>query len=196
MKPLSLPTPHLIILVGIPGAGRTQFGEHFTTTFNAKLVSIDAIHKEIFGAKANDTSLALAGRVANYLLDEFLTTGLTVVFDGATETKTARIELAKKAVKHGYVPIVVWVQTDPSEARRRAARKDATKPLTDAEYDAALNRFQTPSKVENPVVLSGKHTHNTQLRALLNRLASAHTLATRRMHTPDRPDGSRNIKVQ
>ncbi|MBI3889304.1 hypothetical protein HY312_01855 [Candidatus Saccharibacteria bacterium] len=41
MKSLNLTKPHLIVVVGIPGAGKTYFGQQFSTTFNAPYLKYD-----------------------------------------------------------------------------------------------------------------------------------------------------------
>jgi predicted kinase len=195
MKPLSLARPHLIIMVGISGAGKSQFAAQFADTFKAPLISRDAVLEQIFiddksGVAESDTT---ANRITTYLLNQLLKTGQTIVFDGASDSRVERLELAKAAKSAGYESLFVWVQTDPTEAKRRAA-KQKTRSLTSGDYEAALSRFRVPTASEKVVVISGKHTFASQLKIVLKRLAGEHTEAAAKTIIPPRPN--RNIIIR
>src|ERR1700744_5950249 len=125
MKPLSLSHPHLIIMIGIPGSGKSMFAEHFSQTFNAPLVSHPQLQQMIFGAKYGSQAEEEKAVEGSYVvLSELLKTNQTVIYEDATGSRPYRQELAKKAAKAGYTPLFVWVQTDSAEASRRALRKN------------------------------------------------------------------------
>lgn len=181
MKPLSLSKPHLIVMVGIPGAGKSAFAEHFAETFKALLVSSSVIQEKL-GPEANRS---VAQKAANYFLDQLFITDATIVYDGSSDTRTERQELARRARAAGYTPILVWVQTDPVEAHHRATRRGG---LSDAEYDARLRRFSVPHPSEHVVVISGKHTYPSQLKIVLKRLSETHQIAADgKTSVPERP---------
>ncbi|MDB5167658.1 MAG: hypothetical protein JWN26_803 [Candidatus Saccharibacteria bacterium] len=170
MKPLSLATPHLIIMVGIPGSGKSFFAEHFATTFNAPFVSHEKISTEL----ANDNSVdpAIVVRISNFLLKELLKSRQTIVYEGMTDTRTARQVLTKIARDKGYEPLLVWVQTESLAAKQRATKSQRERlHLTDEQFDTILHRFTPPSTLEKPIVISGKHTYASQLRIVLKHLA-------------------------
>jgi predicted kinase len=168
MKPMTLATPHLIIIVGIPGSGKTFFAEHFATTFNAPFVSVAAIVASLDANLGQDSAVT----ISNYMLKELLKTGQTVVYDGIVDSRTMRAALAKIAKDKGYSPLLVWVQTESASAKVRATkpRKDAPY-LTSEEFENALRRFTPPNASEKAVVISGKHTYPSQLKIVLKRLA-------------------------
>jgi predicted kinase len=112
MKPMTLATPHLIIMVGIPGSGKTFFAEHFTSTFNAPYVGVAAITASLDASAKQDTSV----NISNYMLKELLKTGQTVVYDGIVDSRAMRAVLAKIAKDKGYNPLFVWVQTESVSA--------------------------------------------------------------------------------
>lgn len=170
MKPLSLSRPHLVIMVGIPGAGKSYFAEHFGNTFHAPIINTGKIRQE-FGQDSTDE---LVEKTAKLMLDELIKTNATIVYDGNTETRASRQELARFARAVNYLPIFVWVQTDSGEAARRATnyRKEDGY-LSEEEFDKAVRRFKVPTAAEKPVVISGKHTYASQLKNVLKYLAAA-----------------------
>lgn len=180
MKQLSPSQPHLIVLIGIPGSGKTFFAEKFSDTFHAPYVSRDLI-AQMAGEDAADA-------ITTYQLEELLKTGQSVVYDGMSDTRASRLELAKKARAAHYEVLLVWVQTDEATARSRAAKYG----FDDDSYDKRVKRFTPPTPPEKPVVISGKHTYASQAKAILQRLSapraeiSAHTKPPARQEPPRR----------
>ena len=72
---------HVVILVGIPGAGKSFFAEYFAKAFNAPLVNIHTI------ANTLDVDESSAVKVGDMLLGELFKTGRTLVYEGPTTTK-------------------------------------------------------------------------------------------------------------
>lgn len=167
MKPLTTSTPHVIIMVGVPGAGKTAFAEHFAKTFHAPYVKAEDLEQTAgIDKKA-------ANVVAAKMLAELLKTQQTIVFDGDTASRATRASLVRTISQAGYKPLLVWVQTETMEAKRRSTLKHRGQPAQIAEqFGHALKRFVPPSPIEKPVVISGKHTYATQLKVILKRLAA------------------------
>ena len=195
MKSLSLSQPHLIIMTGVPGSGKTYFAEKFTDTFRAPYIS----HEKLALLSQNREVDAIDA-LLHYQLDELLKTQQTILVEGLADTRTDRIELSRKARAAGYAPLLIWVQTDPATAKNRSTRVVKNKnywTLSPEEYDRALKHFTPPNTVEKPIVISGKHTYATQAKIVLKKLSapraeiSAHT-------TPIavREPGRRNITVR
>lgn len=185
MKPLTPTTPHVIIMVGIPGAGKTHFAEHFAKTFGAPYVNHHAVG-ELAGS--DDATHA---RISSHFLDELLKTHRTIVFEGPTHTKAIRQALMKKIIKAGYKPLLVWVQTESVEAKRRSTKKGGTH--TSSSYDQAIGLFQPPQASEQPVVISGKHTYASQVKMVLKHLAGTRDT---RIEAVPRTRVGRNITVR
>jgi len=190
MKPLTPTTPHVIIMVGIPGAGKTTFAAHFAKTFQAPYINPLEL-----GTRA-ELSLKAAVKVTDVLFDELLKTNRTLIYEGPTSTKLQRLTLVKKVVQAGYKPLLVWVQTESIEAKRRATKKQKTPTMliSPAAFDAAIKRFQPPLAIERPIVISGKHTYATQVKAVLKNLASPRTDVP--IIDKPRPTSGRNIVVR
>ena len=113
MRTLSLSQPHLLIMVGIPGSGKSLFAEKFAATFHAPYVHYDHI-MEMAGQNN-----AVGGRYTVHLLQELFKTRQAVVFDGPAESRAQRQELKDIAAEAGYRPLFVWVQTDETTAKQR-----------------------------------------------------------------------------
>jgi len=188
MKSLSLSKPHVIIIVGIPGSGKTFFAEKFADTFNAPYVHYDKILTLVGdGAKATE--------LTQLQLSELLKTKQSIVVDGMAHTRLQRVELAKSARVAGYETLLVWVQTDPATARARVTKD---KNRTPEDTDKAEQSFAPPIAVEKPVVISGKHTYASQAKVVLKKLSSPRAQISTHTTPPARASepGRRNITIR
>lgn len=197
MKSLSLSKPHLLVMVGVPGAGKSSFGEHFAETFKAPVINWGAIRAELFNEPTySKDEQVIIGRVADYMLDELLKTQRTIVYEGATEARSERQALTKRARAAGYEVLLIWVQTDTTAAQQRATKKkkDGVS-MTPAQFEAAVKRFTQPNHTESTVVISGKHTYASQLKIVLKRLVEPRAGLTPAPTAQPRP-AARNVIIR
>jgi predicted kinase len=169
MKSLQLTRPNLLMVVGIPGSGKSHFAEKFAETFGAPYVATDKILPFV---TSNDN----ASQVALYQIHELVKTRQTIVIDGATETRLERNEIARIARSAGYDTLLIWVQTDPATAKSRALKSSVSAgnvQLTSDAYDQLFRRFTAPNATEKSVVVSGKHTYATQAKVVLKKLSES-----------------------
>ncbi|MDN5819455.1 MAG: ATP-binding protein [bacterium] len=174
MKSLSLAKPHLLIVVGVPGSGKSFFAEKFADTFCAPFISFNTLRTQIIADPMYDRGeYEVLSRVATYILDETLKTKQTIVLEAQGATKTERLELAKKARKSGYEPLLVWVQVDKPTAKKRSIgrTRQASERMTAEQHATVLDRFTPPTDSEKYVAISGKHTSASQARVILKHLA-------------------------
>ena len=168
MKSLSPSQPHAIIMVGIPGSGKSFFAEKFAETFHAPYISSQTIQEAggITEVAAKDIALAVT--------KELFKTKQSVVIDTATDTRTDRAALARLAKNAGYEALFIWVQTDPATAKIRLTKQTKENPhaMNSEDYDRIVKRFTPPSPIEKPIVISGKHTFATQAKILLKHLSA------------------------
>jgi predicted kinase len=165
MKSLSLPTPHLIVMVGIPGSGKTYFGEHFAETFHAPYVNAHNI------AKQSNIDIGSAHMVSQLVLSELLKTQKAVVFDGLSGARQDRQALSKLAKDAGYTALFIWVQTESIAAKSRSSKRTHHNGgLSDDQFETMIKHFSAPHASEQAVVISGKHTYPSQLKIVLKRL--------------------------
>lgn len=198
------------MMVGKPGAGKSFFARQFSDTFNAPVVSYERIRFELFSQPAFSTEeQSIVERVAEYVVAELLKTRRTFIVDGGTNSRADRQRIAGLARKAGYETLAVWVQTDEATAHARATRRD--KRRIDDVFAPALStdQFKTfTTKLVEPVrephvVISGKHTYNTQVRAVLKRIVESHQVESDQAHkqaaeeviAASRPDAPRGHNI-
>ena len=148
-------------MVGVPGAGKTQFASEFAEMFGAPRLDC-AVLAEL---SDDETKVNLA---SGAILKELMKTRQTIVFEGATEKRAWRMELARAARAAGYKVLLVWVQTDLPTAKARWMK---TKGGDEALFEHKMKQFSAPHASESCIVISGRHTYTTQARALLKKLS-------------------------
>lgn len=165
MKSLSLSQPHAIVMVGIPGSGKSFFAEKFAETFSAPYINYDTFRPLV----ADQATLV---KLVGYQLRELLKTNHSIVIEGGAHSRAERTQIAKHLKQYGYETLFVWVQTDPETAKVRSLKQSK---LTSDDHERIVKRFSPPHESEKPVVISGRHTYSTQAKSVLKRLARPRT---------------------
>ena len=185
MKSLSLSRPLVIVMIGIPGSGKSFFARKFSDMFSAPLVSYDYLYSTLFPdpsySREEDD---LIKEVLVHEVEELLKTQKTIVVDGAASERIDRQNLHVMARKHGYGVMLVWSQTDLPTAKGRSLRRNPKRAgdelnasMEEETFAAYVKRFTPPFKGEDFVVISGKHTFATQARIVLKKIVSPRTEA-------------------
>ncbi len=162
MKSLSLDSPHAIIMVGIPGSGKSYFADKFARTFGAPYISEVEVQQY---AKDDEATIHLI----ELMIEQATRTKKSLVLEVDSGSRTHRTALASALKAVGYKPLLVWVQVDEATAKARCA-KSAQR--TRSDYLDATQNFSPPHPQENALVISGKHTYATQARVVLKKLSS------------------------
>lgn len=185
MTSLHLSRPHAIMMVGLPGSGKSFFASQFATTFNAPY--IDALTLTSY---AKDVPAAM--KIITNFASQIARTNQTFIYEGDTDSRALRTEFAQFARNHGYQPLIVWVQVDEKTAKDRTIK--AGKMDEDTFYTVCKG-FSAPHPSEKPIVVSGKHTYTSQARVVLAHLSkslaqpagsSLSTAPKRTIHPPER----------
>lgn len=182
MTTLHLSRPHAIMMVGLPGSGKSFFAEQFATTFNAPY--IDALTLTSY---AKDVKSAM--KIITEFAGQIVKTKQTFIYEGDTDTRALRAEFAQFAKAKGYTPLIIWVQVDEKTAKDRTLKADK---MDGATFEDVARGFQAPQLDERPVVISGKHTYASQAKKVLASLsrevrAQAPQVSERStVHTPAR----------
>lgn len=161
MTPLHLSRPHAIMMVGLPGSGKSFFAEQFAATFNAPY--IDALTLTSY---AKDVKSAM--KIVTNFAGQIVKTKQTFIYEGDTDNHALRAEFAQFAKAHGYTPLVIWVQVDEKTAKDRTLKADK---MDSYAFDEVAREFQAPLNDEKPVVISGKHTYASQAKKVLASLS-------------------------
>lgn len=159
MKSLSLTEPHIIAMVGAPGAGKTRFALQFAETFSAPFINDQPL-------RACATNPDEGSALGLEIIKQIMRTRETLVFEGELDMRIDRDALIKLAKTHGYKVLFVWVQADQQVAKARALKQIAVD-----EYERRIKHFSAPHESEPYIVISGHHTHATQTRTVLAHLA-------------------------
>lgn len=182
MKSLHLSKPHLLVVVGIPGAGKTFFASQFADTFNIPFIHYSAIQH----LRETPLSEEETAEFAGMLYRELIKTNQTILIEGPGASRVERTALAQQARAVGYEPLFIWVQTEQATARARAVkgvRGSSYQTISDDVFDAETNRFTPLNSAEKSVVISGKHTYASQAKMVLKRLVEPAVQARRNAPT-------------
>lgn len=169
--------PLLILLYGLPGAGKTFFSRQLCEHIQAAHVNSDRIRSELFEQPRYDKEENMVvSQLMDYMTEEFLRAGMSVVYDANAMRLAQRRMLRDMARSVGAVPLLVWFQIDPESSFLRATKRDRRRvddrynqPMDKETYERITTGMQNPQG-EDYIVVSGKHTFNTQLNAAFKRL--------------------------
>lgn len=177
MNKFTLTRPTLILLYGYPGAGKTYFARQLCETINAAHVQGDRIRSELFETPRFDRQEnEVITHLMEYMSEEFLNAGISVVFDTNAMRFSERRMLRDMARKAKAQPLLVWLQIDIESAFSRTRKRDRRKaddkyamPLDRTTFEQFAGYMQNPNHAEDYVVISGKHTFSTQKAAIMKK---------------------------
>lgn len=153
--------PRALMIFGAPGSGKSTFGEKFAHKFGLAYINLDEI-KNDYGFTQDQI----------YVLLELMTrTRQTIIFEGGIDTEAERINLRNLFRSLGYEPSLIWLQTDMATLRLRLKSKYKSVKKAKEVYEAAINQLEAPAENEHPIILSGKHTFETQTKHVVSGLA-------------------------
>ena len=169
--------PLLIQLYGFPGSGKTYFARQLTEHLQVAHVHGDRIRGELFDHPRYDKEEnEVIAQLMDYMTGEFLTAGLSVIYDTNAMRAGQRRVMRDVARKAHAQPLLIWFQIDTESSfvrtqardRRRSDDKFAM-PYDRAAFDRVAGYMQNPAN-EEYIVISGKHSFPTQLSAIMKRL--------------------------
>ncbi|MEX1995345.1 MAG: ATP-binding protein [Candidatus Saccharimonadales bacterium] len=177
MSKVVLAKPILLCLYGYPGSGKSFVARSLTTSLEMAHVSADRIRSELFQNPRYDAQEnAIVAHLMNYMTEEFLNAGVSVVYDTNALRLSQRRALRELASKHHADYLLIWLQIDIESAYARTQARDRrtaddkhAEPQTQLTFDKQVSAMQNP-KDEEYLVISGKHAFITQKSAIINRL--------------------------
>ncbi len=150
-----------LLVFGAPCSGKTTFAKKFAEKFGLAYYNFEDIKKK-----------------HNFTRDEILTileliakTHQTIIIEGILDTENQRKAVRRILSDAGYNPALIWVQTDVATIRSRMKIKYKSVTKAKNTYDIAIDRMEAPTEDERPIILSGKHTFETQTKHTLAGLA-------------------------
>lgn len=153
--------PRAILVFGAPGSGKTTFCKKFSQRFQAPYYNLDTFTEQLdFDSKQ---ILALIEAVAQ--------TKQNLILEGGLDTEADRKILRKLFKNSGYESALVWIQTDVNTIKSRLKLKLRSTNQAKETYESRVKDMEAPSDCEKPIILSGKHTFESQLSQVLSQIA-------------------------
>lgn len=170
--------PLLIMLYGFPGAGKSFFARQFGEEMQAAHVHGDRIRSELFEQPRYDKEEnAVITQLMDYMTHEFLSAGISVLYDTNAMRQSQRLALREMARKAHAKPLLVWLQIDAESAAERATARDRrhtddkySAPIDSQTFDGVASHMQNPNSAEDYIVISGKHSFPTQSASVFKKL--------------------------
>ena len=153
--------PRALLVFGAPCSGKTTFSEKFADKFHLSFFDLNKIKKENNFSRKNILTI----------LELITRTGKNIVIEGELNTGKERDEICKILRLAGYEPSIVWIQTDLSTIRARLKARHKSVSEAKESYESAAALMEAPSEIEFPIILSGKHTFETQAKHVISALA-------------------------
>jgi predicted kinase len=178
MQKIAPNKPLLITLYGFPGSGKSYFARQLSEQLQAAHVHGDRIRSELFeNPRYDKEENAVVGQLMDYMTNEFLAAGLSVIYDVNAMRQSQRLALREMARRAHTKPLLIWLQIDTESAFARATSRDRRR--TDDKYSEPIDRnifdevtahMQNPNGTEDYIVISGKHSFSTQLSAVFKKM--------------------------
>jgi bifunctional polynucleotide phosphatase/kinase len=132
-------TAQVVILVGMPGVGKTKFAKHFVESARSMAPAPGfpiqasrqwvAIEKDSFRTKPR----------AHDALHKALAAGTSAVFDATHPSRKSRTEVINIARAHGATPRIIWL---PRGGRQANSRRE--KPVPVVAYSMYTKHYEDP----------------------------------------------------
>lgn len=177
MSKVELTKPVLICLYGYPGAGKTYVARNLSGIVQFAHLNADRLRSELFQTPRFDSQEnAIVSHLMNFMCEEFLEAGVSVVYDGNIVRAAQRRALREAAKRHKAEYLLVWLQIDSESSFYRTQNRDRrtlddkyAQDQTPETFASYLQTMQNPQG-EDYLVISGKHSFVTQKNAIINRL--------------------------
>lgn len=180
MVKVKLVRPALIMLLGLPGSGKSYTARQLAELLGIAHISSDRIRDTLFETPTfdrNEQQIVL--QMMLMMTEQYLELGVPVVFDISLNRAGERRALRDIAKKYHAQPVLIWLQIDQQTALLRSKVKDRRKaddkhtaPMNDQQFEMLASSFQPPQN-EDYLVVSGKHSFDSQKSSIMRRLREA-----------------------
>ncbi|HWU48175.1 MAG TPA: ATP-binding protein [Humibacter sp.] len=126
--------PVLIVMAGLPGAGKSTIAEVVGARLNATIVSVDPIESAILhaGIDADQPTGLAAYLVAETMAEQVISSGRTVIVDAVNAVEPARLQWRDLASRSDVSLRVIEVMcSDPELHRKRLSKRVRNLPHVD-----------------------------------------------------------------
>jgi predicted kinase len=178
MSKVQLTRPVLLLLYGYPGSGKTFFARQLAEDFSAAHLQADRLRDELFETpQYNRQENDVINNLMEYTTEEFLKAGVSVIWDNNVARTAQRRQLKEVANKTKSQQLLIWQQIDVESAFSRVVKRDKrrqddkyAREMDRTTFEAIIGGMQNPTRLEDYVVVSGKHTYQTLKNSIVKKL--------------------------
>ena len=147
--------PILFTTLGYPGSGKTFFARRFAKDLGLFHLNSDKLRLEIFPEPSyDDTENSVVFRMMDYIADELLRRGVSVIYDANSTKRIYRKRLQRIAKKRKAGYLLLWFQAPVETAINRVRKRSELKSEIMKRYHRAISDsvlFQIKAEEEQPL---------------------------------------------
>lgn len=169
-------TQYLILMVGIPGSGKSTIAKEILdgkndcfpelNSNNTKLLSSDIIRKELLGSEGDQSNNQLVFQTLKDRLVKYVKLGFGVIVDATNINMKERKGYLELIRKYNLTRKIAYVVNTPYDECVRNAEQRTERPLPDSVLFKVMCRFQCPQEYEGLEVIF--HRNQLSLKDTLN----------------------------
>ncbi len=160
----------LFLMLGYPGAGKTTAAKIISKITGAELLSSDETRAQLFpNSQFTQEEHDELYKVLNNKTQEQLAQGKSVVYDANLNRYEHRHEKYQFCQAHNVKSVLVWVQTDKTLAKERAAHESREhlwppNETPEAMFDRIANILEPPRDNEAHITIDGTKVNEEYVR--------------------------------
>ena len=122
----------IIILIGIPHAGKTTFSKYMQEKYNYKLVSTDDIKKRIYKNGKYDVKHLF--EIQKIELETLMKKNYSIVADSNNSKKIYRYDIIKLANKYNYKHYSIYIESNLEDVKKRLIKDEKNHILENLDF--------------------------------------------------------------
>lgn len=166
--------PTLYLMLGYPGAGKTTAAKTIHAVTGARHIWADQERQEMFARpKFGEKESTVLYDVLNRKAQEFLASGMSVVYDTNFNHQRDRDKLRSLAATAGARTLIVWVETPLDLAKTRATEDETGNHtrvwgnMSTRDFDRLSHVLEEPGDDEPFIKLDGTKINEKYIRGAL-----------------------------
>lgn len=143
----------LLIMVGLPGTGKSQIAGHLGKMMKGVVISTDAVRRHLWPDPAySQAEMSLVYDVCHWMVEQRLMRGQRVIFDATNLLAARRADLLRIAQAQESSVAVCRLEAKESAIRERLAIRKEQQGLEDDLSDAGWPVYRLLVESQEPIV--------------------------------------------